>query len=185
MWRHHQARITVSDSPRRRGAVWVMRPQRPLREVRGDAVCGAWGGRGRTCVCLCARQKHFIQTWQRWVWISFTVWAAALLVCFLTWECLFSPLIWGNTLAPWQESHPIHQCCSACVAYVSAAKGDRVRRYARISSHIADIHCALCQINRTVPPSSLTLSYLCSVFSSGYCFVKRDLLCESTRCLYE
>lgn len=177
MWRHHQARVTVSDSPRRRGAVWVMRPQRPSREVRGDAVGGARGGRGRACVCLCARQKHFIQTWQRWVWISFTVWAAALLVCFLTWGCLFSPLIRGNTLAPWQESRPIRQCFSACVAHVSAAKGDGVW-YAHISAHIADIRCALCQINRAVPPRNLTLSYLCTVFFSGYCFVKRDLFCE-------
>lgn len=32
--------------------------------------------------------------------LGFSVWAAALLVCFLTWECLFSPVIRGNTLAP-------------------------------------------------------------------------------------
>ncbi len=43
-------------------------------------------------------------------------------VCFLTWVCLFSPLIWGNTLGLWQKSCPINQCLSACVGCVLAAK---------------------------------------------------------------
>lgn len=41
---------------------------------------------------------------------------------FLTWECLFSPLIRGNTLALWQKSCLINQCLSACVGRVLAAK---------------------------------------------------------------
>lgn len=57
MWRHHQARITVSDSLRRRGAVWVMRPQRPLREVRGDGVGRCTRrARARVCVFVCTTE---------------------------------------------------------------------------------------------------------------------------------
>lgn len=93
------------------------------REVRGDAITDIrweWG-----CVHLHTRVRNTSSNHNSndgGVEISFIVWAFMLQVCFLTWVCLFSPLIWGNTLAVWQKSCLINQCLSACVVCVSAAK---------------------------------------------------------------
>lgn len=131
-----KSHITVNDSIWRRGAVWVMRPQ---RLQGGRRWYHQWHTtRVRVCLCLCV----FVCMWERVRNISYKHGSAeggvfSVIVWVFRASDLFSHtsvFIFSSDIRKQHKSCLTNQCLSACVACVWAAKRqDMIRTY--LSSH--------------------------------------------------